>query len=189
MAATSRNPVAQYFRNIWAGIATTYVGMRVTIGYFFKPKVTMLYPEERPEIPEGHRGLHGYREVDCIACKMCASACPVDCITIESLDKGKGAMLTRFDIDYSMCIFCNLCTEPCPTGCIWMGPEYDLSASTRDGCVIHFATEKTPEEIEERKKVIAEKAAERKRKAAEAIAKKKAAAEAKAKEDSGKGEA
>ena len=81
--ALKRNPVAQYFANIWLAINTTRKGMLVTISYFFRKPITELYPEEKPFVPEDGRGLHVFEEDKCIACKMCMTACPVDCLVIE----------------------------------------------------------------------------------------------------------
>jgi len=134
--------VTEYFNSIWRGVTSTAKGMQITAKYFFTKPVTLNYPEEAPDVPPGYRGLHEYEIEKCIACHLCARACPVDCITIEEIGKGKNAVITRFDIDYSRCIFCNLCCEPCPTNCIWMGTRYDLSSYTRDGCVVHL--HKTP---------------------------------------------
>ncbi|HOE95475.1 MAG TPA: NADH-quinone oxidoreductase subunit I [Candidatus Sumerlaeota bacterium] len=176
-----------YFRNLWAGIVTTWVGMRLTLRYLIKPSVTLRYPEERPVIPAGYRGIHGYGEEKCSVCKSCAAACPVDCITIEQLGRGKDAMVMRFEVDYSRCLFCDLCTIPCPTQCIWLSERYDLAGYTREECRIDFARPKSPEEIAAHEKLLRKKEEEKKAKAAAAAAAKakketetKAAAEASA---------
>jgi formate hydrogenlyase subunit 6/NADH:ubiquinone oxidoreductase subunit I len=70
---------------------------------------------------------------------MCANACPVSCIYIQSVGKGQDALMTQFDIDYTKCLFCDLCTPPCPTECIWMTQEFDLASYTKDDCIINFA--------------------------------------------------
>lgn len=156
--------VGEYFSNIWQGIITTVKGMALTGRYFVSPKVTMMYPEERPQIPKGHRGKHTYNEDACNYCTACQAACPVDCIAIKALGKGKDRLILEYDIDYSKCLFCNLCCEACKTGCLYLGEEYDLSAASRAGCVIHFASAKRAEEIEAHKQMLEKKEAERKAK-------------------------
>lgn len=165
MSNKQQSAAKQYFSDIWSGVVSTYKGLRLTLRYFFTPKVTMEYPEVRPQIPEGHRGIHRYFEAQCMLCRACEKTCPVDCIVIEAVGKGKNALITRFDIDYSKCLFCNLCCEACNPSCIHMGDEYDLSTATRDGCILHFAREKTKEEIAAHLKKLEEMEAEKKAKA------------------------
>ena len=127
-----------YWRDLWRGIYTTYAGMKLTIGYFFTKPVTLRYPEERPHVADGHRGLHCLDSEKCTTCGQCLKVCPVDCIELEGEGKGKNAQLLVYKIDYTKCVFCNLCCEACPTNCLWMGPDWDLSAYDREGCVIDF---------------------------------------------------
>lgn len=140
--------ITQYFRDIWLGISSTWKGMAITLRYFFKPKVTMKYPEEKPEIPAGHRGMHTYDEDKCNLCMACVNACPVDCIVIEAIGRGKDSMKKQYNIDYSKCMFCNLCCEACRTQCLFLGEHYDMAAAEKAGCLVHFARTKTPEELE-----------------------------------------
>lgn len=186
MANPQTNPVAEYFQQVWNGLHTTVVGMRLTWKYMFRRPVTLMYPEERPIVPPGHRGIHGYDEAKCISCDMCANACPVSCIYIKSVGKGKDALMTQFDIDYTKCLFCDLCTEPCPTECIWMTQEYDLASYSKTDCIVNFARTKSADEIAAHEVVLAAKEAEKKAKAA---AKKAAAAEGAAPEAEGGGTA
>ena len=171
--------VKGYFKTVWRGVTTTYVGMRVTWKTLFERPITMMYPEQLPKIPPGHRGLHWFEEDKCIACDLCVKACPVDCIALESIGKGKNAIILQYDIDYQKCLFCNLCCEPCPTDCIHMGPEYDLSAYSREDCIIRFASYKTPDTVEKMKTEVAARDAKDKAAKAE-VAKKAAEAKAKA---------
>lgn len=162
-----RNPIAQYFADIWSGIATTYTGMRLTLRYFFSKPVTLKYPEQRPVVPETHRGLHAYYEEKCGLCRRCAMVCPVDCITIETAGRGKDQIATKFAIDYSRCLFCNLCAEACQSAAIVLTESYDLSGGSREGCKREFARPKSEQEIAELNERIAKKAAEKARAAQE----------------------
>ena len=91
----------KYIRNIYRGVYTVLVGMRVTIKQFFEPNVTHQYPYEHDfekkrnvrEIPKGYRGQLYNRIEDCIGCKKCEMICPVDCITITGTKLPKGEQL------------------------------------------------------------------------------------------------
>ena len=91
----------RYLRNIYRGVYTVLVGMRVTIKQFFEPNVTHQYPYEHDyekkrnvrEIPKGYRGQLYNRIEDCIGCKKCEMICPVDCITIKGDKLPKGEQL------------------------------------------------------------------------------------------------
>jgi NADH-quinone oxidoreductase subunit I len=99
-------------------------GLALTMRYFFEPKFTLRYPEERT--PQGHRfrGLHALRrypngEERCIACKLCEAVCPALAITIESAPRDDGTRrTTRYDIDLTKCIYCGFCEESCPVDSI-----------------------------------------------------------------------
>ncbi|MBS3895747.1 NADH-quinone oxidoreductase subunit NuoI [Silanimonas sp.] len=99
-------------------------GMRLTLGYLFKPKYTVHYPLEKlPQSPR-FRGLHALRrypngEERCIACKLCEAVCPALAITIDSEVRADGTRrTTRYDIDLFKCIYCGFCEESCPVDSI-----------------------------------------------------------------------
>jgi NADH-quinone oxidoreductase subunit I len=142
--------VKSYFSDLFRTAGTIAIGMRITLKYCFQPTVTVNYPEHRLALAPRYRGIHEFEADRCIACDMCAKACPVDCIYIDKtaprkIDKKtgkvdpKGGVLLRYAIDYSKCLFCALCTEPCPTDCIHMGKLHDLSAYSREDMVVEFA--------------------------------------------------
>ncbi len=149
----NNNSVRDYFRNIYDNVYSIAVGMKITLKYCFQKTVTVQYPEQRLSFAPRYRGIHEFEAYKCIACDMCAKACPVDCIYIDKsgprkVDKRTGVVdetdpkngrLLRFAIDYSKCLFCALCTEPCPTDCIHMGKLHDLSSYSREDVVVEFA--------------------------------------------------
>ncbi len=145
MVARTRNP--QYFRNIYDTVRTILIGMRITLKYCFARTITVQYPDMPPVSLPRYRGFHWWEAEKCIACDMCAKACPVDCIYIEKsaprkIDKqtgeAVGGAMERYAIDYAKCMFCGLCTSPCPTDCIHMGDNHDFSAYTREDMVVEF---------------------------------------------------
>ncbi len=67
-------------------------GMGLTFSHLFRPKVTRLYPYEKPTLPPRSRGLiqliaqEGLKtelNLKCEACLLCEKACPPRAITIE----------------------------------------------------------------------------------------------------------
>lgn len=127
-------------------------GMAITLGHFFRQlstpstkRFTLQYPEMKHEMPEGYRGLHELKRfedgsVKCVACFMCAEACPARCITIEAeefsdLNRTQGfeeKRPQRFEIDLLRCIFCGMCEEACPKDAIWLRKDYELVGVERE---------------------------------------------------------
>ena len=99
-------------------------GLMLTLKYFFAPKITVQFPEEKTPQSSRFRGLHALRrypngEERCIACKLCEAVCPALAITIESEQREDGTRRTsRYDIDLTKCIFCGFCEESCPVDSI-----------------------------------------------------------------------
>jgi NADH-quinone oxidoreductase subunit I len=74
-------------------------GLMLTLKYFFKPKITVQFPEEKTPQSPRFRGLHALRrypngEERCIACKLCEAVCPAMAITIESEKRDDGSRRT-----------------------------------------------------------------------------------------------
>lgn len=127
-----------YLSDIYHSIKSIAIGMGITLRYAFSKSVCVQYPNQKIDFAPRYRGIHEFEAAKCIACDLCAKACPVDCIYIDYTGRGKNAKLTRYAIDYSKCMFCALCTEPCPVTCIHMGKLHDLSAYSRDDMVVEF---------------------------------------------------
>lgn len=168
----------------WTTFKTIFTGMGVTLRHLFQPSVTICYPDVKEELPEGIRSKLFVNIDDCIGCKLCERACPVNCIEIETVqatgdvDLGKTSTgnpkrfwITQFDIDMSKCMYCDLCVPPCPTDCIYMVPEYEYSEYDRDELLFGFST-LGPDKVAEVKEQ-AEREAELKRKKKEEEARSK----------------
>ncbi|HTJ77430.1 MAG TPA: NADH-quinone oxidoreductase subunit I [Rariglobus sp.] len=118
-------------------------GLRTTIRHLFQPTVTLQYPEQRPEIPKGYRGVptlvmdpNGREK--CVSCQLCEFVCPPKAIRITPgelpetsdnahVEKGPQA----FDIDMLRCIYCGLCQEVCPEEAIFLQNTFSMSGYTR----------------------------------------------------------
>src|ERR1700729_4642564 len=81
----SRNMASmqRYFRNIYDTVKSGAIGMRITLKYCFQKTVVVQYPEQRLALAPRYRGIHEFEAEKCIACDLCAKACPVDCIYID----------------------------------------------------------------------------------------------------------
>jgi NADH-quinone oxidoreductase subunit I len=126
-------------------------GMWITLGHALRQlatpsrkRYTVQYPDWKRTMPEGYRGLHELKRfedgsIKCVACFMCAEACPARCITIEAeefgdLDLLQGVAEKRpavFRIDMLRCIYCGMCEEACPKDAIWLRKDYELASYDR----------------------------------------------------------
>ncbi len=115
-------------------------GLQTTIKHIFKPKITEQFPEQRPHLPGNYRGVHRLNRdeqgrVKCVACYMCATACPAHCIDIVAApspwtDREKYPEM--FVIDELRCIYCGMCEEACPVDAIELTTLCDLTGLSRE---------------------------------------------------------
>ena len=104
-------------------------GMGITFKRMFSRPTTVLYPEER--IPMGPLFRGGTIDLDltkCIACGLCAKACPNSAIDLvaDTNEAGK-KVLTRYIHEIPVCLYCNYCIEACPTKAIVWTRDYEMS--------------------------------------------------------------
>jgi len=99
------------------------------------------YPEVKPYLPPRYRGriiLTRDKEGEerCVACYLCASACPVDCISLQATEDESGRRYPEFfRINFSRCIFCGFCEEACPTYAIQLIPDFEMGEYDRQNMV------------------------------------------------------
>jgi len=122
---------------MWSVIKSIWV----VLSHTFKKKVTVQYPEERPKLSPRLRGrIVLTRDPDgeerCVACFLCSSVCPVDCIAIECKEDTRGRRFPgSFRINFSRCIYCGLCEEACPTLAIQLTPDFEMAEYQRKNMV------------------------------------------------------
>lgn len=106
-----------------------------------KDVATRQYPEVKPTYPERFRGRHRLMrredgQVRCVACMLCSTACPANCIHIVPGEHDDGRIEkypVSFEIDLLVCIYCGFCEEACPCDAIRMDSgRHPLPAYTRD---------------------------------------------------------
>ena len=145
MAAT----VVSVDRNVKPGVGPILLGLWITLGNFMKSLFlrrasTIQFPEQKRNISGRYRGIHVLTEREdgtpkCVACFMCATVCPAECIYIESGERPEATIEkypTRFEIDLLRCVYCGFCVDACPEEAIIMSRENDLVGTTRAELII-----------------------------------------------------
>jgi NADH-quinone oxidoreductase subunit I len=133
----------QFLRRVF--MADFLEGMRVTFGYQHPKYIyTEQYPKHRPPVAERYRGAPRLNvnpengETLCIACNLCALACPENLIVVgwERAGGSSGKKtLTHFTYDTSRCMFCGLCEDACPTDALELTQDFELANYTREGAI------------------------------------------------------
>ncbi len=107
----------------------------------FTRSETVEYPEQKPYLAPRYRGrIVLTRDPDgeerCVACNLCAVACPVDCIALQQGVKEDGRWYPEFfRINFSRCIMCGMCEEACPTNAIQLTPDFEMCEYDRANMV------------------------------------------------------
>jgi NADH-quinone oxidoreductase subunit I len=136
-------------RNVRTSPLPILAGMWVTLKImartlFRRGAATIQFPEQKRDHSPRYRGVHilTVREdgsPKCVACYMCATACPAECIYIEAGERPEKQIEkypTRFEIDLLRCVYCGFCVDACPEEAILMSRENDLVGTTRAELII-----------------------------------------------------
>jgi NADH-quinone oxidoreductase subunit I len=137
--------VTEQARSEPSGAWRTLLAFGVTLRHLFgnllnRDSPTISYPEETRPYSERFRGTHILTVRDdgslkCVACYMCATACPAECIYIEAGEHPNPEIEKfpqRFDIDMLRCIYCGFCVDACPEEAIVMSKEHHQTAADRN---------------------------------------------------------
>ena len=114
--------IIQFFTDFYSQLRS----MALVFMNAFKKRETISYPEQMPYLPPRYRGrIVLTRDPDgeerCVACNLCAVACPVGCISLQKAETEDGRWYPEFfRINFSRCIFCGLCEEACPKEAIFL---------------------------------------------------------------------
>ena len=127
---------------ILRGMAITFKNMIATMTG--KELATVQFPEQKRPTSGHYRGIHILTQradgtPKCVACYMCATVCPAECIFIESGERPERDIEkypTRFEIDLLRCVYCGFCVDACPEEAIIMSRENDLVGTSRAELII-----------------------------------------------------
>lgn len=135
-----------------------FSGLWVTIKHFFgnltgrRKSPIVEYPEVRRDYSHRYRGHHILTtrpdgSLRCVACYLCATACPADCIHIESgehPDENIEKYPLVYEIDMLRCVFCGYCVDACPEEAIIMSNSSDMAYFNREQSIVGIAELKRP---------------------------------------------
>ncbi|MDO2949205.1 NADH-quinone oxidoreductase subunit NuoI [Aeromonas simiae] len=127
--------------SIIKGVGSQLRSLAMVFSHSWRPRETLNYPEQAVPLPPRYRGrIVLTRDPDgderCVACNLCAVACPVGCISLQKSEREDGRWYPEFfRINFSRCIFCGLCEEACPTTAIQLTPDFEMGEYRRQDLV------------------------------------------------------
>jgi len=127
------------FRHFFGNLGQLLIGRNIE---------TVCYPEQKRPYTERFRAQHRLLKRDdgsprCVACFMCATACPAYAIHIEAEEREGSTEKAPavFEIDELRCVDCGLCVEACPCDAIRMDTGIHPAPSlTREATLLDKAT-------------------------------------------------
>jgi len=137
--------IINYLKEVYFGVKSLLVGMKVTGSYFFRPStiVTQKYPNNRKDLvmfdrfkgevimPHNEKNEH-----KCTGCGICEINCPNGTIeiiskTITTEDGKKKKAIDKHIYRLGMCTFCGLCVKTCPSNALAFGQTFEHAVFNR----------------------------------------------------------
>jgi len=137
--------IINYLKEVFFGVKSLLVGMKVTGSYFFRPStiVTQKYPNNRKDLvmfdrfkgevvmPHNEKNEH-----KCTGCGICEINCPNGTIeiiskTITTEDGKKKRAIDKHIYRLGMCTFCALCVKTCPSNALAFGQKFEHAVFNR----------------------------------------------------------
>lgn len=123
--------------DLFEGLGVTFRSQRPKYIY------TEQYPAEWPRVAERFRGAPRLNvnpetgQTLCIACDLCAVACPEHLIVVSSErnPETRRKELTNFTYDISRCMFCGQCEDACPADALELTQDFELAGYSREGMI------------------------------------------------------
>lgn len=129
-------------------------GLQITWGRMFSEKQTVEYPDEQLEMFPRYHGRFVLDVDKCIACSLCAKACPNEVISLQKQKVGKKQFLTDYVMNIQYCLFCGLCVESCNKDALYFSQVIDMNQYFhRDIPLVLVRREAPTEPVEEEKPV------------------------------------
>ncbi|MBI5380749.1 MAG: NADH-quinone oxidoreductase subunit I [Opitutae bacterium] len=126
-------------KEVCTGFWSLLTGLWITLGQFFRPRITVHYPRQTLKMPERFRG-HIELILDpetgksrCTACSLCERACPSECINVSGakLDGAKTKSVTDYKLNFTTCSLCGSCIEACPFDALQFSKVYNVVGTSR----------------------------------------------------------
>ena len=134
-----------------ASVWSTFKAFGVTFRRLYNSVIkrdmpTINYPEQSRPYSERFRGTHILTvrtdgSLKCVACYMCATICPAECIYIEAGEHPNPEIEKfpkKFDIDMMRCIYCGFCVDACPEEAIIMSREHHQAVYNRSDTIYNI---------------------------------------------------
>lgn len=115
------------------GAIQLFKGIFTLFKQAFNKRVTLLYPEIKPEIPDKFRGSIVLNPEKCTGCKLCAKICPA--LEVLKFDTKAKKLVS---IDISRCIVCGNCVYNCPNGALSITKQYELATNNKKDLILEY---------------------------------------------------
>src|SRR5437764_14823789 len=119
-----------------AVIRPSIIGFATTLKHLFKKPITVNYPDQKVPMSPKWRGKQVLMRDEnglekCVACGLCAVACPADAIYLEAAENDGTVQAgppyaSVYQIHKTPALFGGYCEQACPVGAMLVGKDYGV---------------------------------------------------------------